>query len=311
MTERSFRDRAHIDMDRARAVRIKFLLTKWFTSEGMKISAKIVLAASSCLVFVATTYKALDYRHLAIVAQQKYEGEKKRRQELDALLVAAGSTLLLELTKRDAITEGITKALQESEALQKQFVLRDAGYPNGDDASISRAIRDYVYRAAYVGPGSDHGASYGRYYADVGNVSHPMLCGGMSAAYVWALSQVGIPARIVQLASQEFLDGVDSGATHVTVETFTGGAWHISDPTFNVEVGCGADQTPLDVQSAAQCVADGGALMPIVDSAGSQIVGRRLSDYFMPYKDLFAGYSAPVYDDGRISTPALSYSDEQ
>lgn len=277
----------------------------------MRISAKFILVVSGFLIFVATAYKALEYRNLAIFAQQQYEGEKKRRQELDALLADGDAKLSSEFTKRDAVTERITKALQENEALQKQFVLRDAGYPNGDEASISRAIRDYVYRTTYVGQGSDYGANYGNYYADVGNADRPMLCGGMSAAYIWALRQVGIPARIVQLASREFLNGMDNGATHVTVETYIGGAWRISDPTFNVELGCDADQTPLDVRSAAQCVAVGGALTPIDDSAGSQIAGRRLSDYFMPYEDLLAGYSSPAYDDGRVSAPALSHIDGQ
>lgn len=194
-------------------------------------------------------------------------------------------------------------------AFERETVLRDAGLLTGDDPlEVSRAVRDWVYRTNKIGNGETHKSEGALIYANLGKPGHEQLCGGMAAAYYWALTRVGVPARIVQLATQSYLGGDDNGGTHVTVETYIDGRWRVSDPTFNVGFRCSTDEgQALSITDMKQCIESGGGL--IARAGKTQISGRTIADYYLPYKELLSAYARTAVSMPEISTPAEQYPD--
>lgn len=252
-----------------------------------KIRALYAALGLMSLVAIAASAYALHARDSAIRGWERAFDLEAARQSLAAELVQA---------KAQAAPEAI-RAL-------RLLVLRDAGYPETGEVAVSRAIRDYIYSTNKVGSGIQHGMDYVMTYANLGRPGHEQLCGGMAAAYHWALGAVGIPSRIVQLAGQAYLDGDDEGATHVTVEAYIGGEWRVSDPTFNTEFRCSSGGGALAIDEMQACLQRGGRLVPA--KSATQIDGRRLEDYYLPYEALTAAFSR-----SSVSTAQIAADSEQ
>ena len=125
----------------------------------------------------------------------------------------------------------------------------------------------------------------------------------MSLAFAWALNTAGVPARIVQMADQTYLDlGPQKGNVHMTVEALIGGKWQISDPTFNVHFKCSTGADNLSLEEAAQCVKDGNEIIGVPGK--TQIVGgpnntRTLETYPVDYED-FEVSRMPMPRDAKV-----------
>lgn len=185
--------------------------------------------------------------------------------------------------------------------LQRILVLKSAGLPitaplNPHQANL--AIRDYVYRSNRLGNASHTFQSNGHRYALLGEAGFEQLCGGMAMAFQWALTKIGLPARTVQLAGEDFLAGKNQYDTHVSVEVWLDGKWQISDPTFNISVRCSSGKGNLSVPEARDCIKNGGKLVAI--PGRTQISSRTIADYYAPYDNFFAAYRR-----ARIDTPAV------
>lgn len=103
------------------------------------------------------------------------------------------------------------------------------------------------------------------------------------------MNQVGVPARIVQLAGKGFLDGTSQKDTHITVEASIGGAWRISDPTYNVHFNCSDGSENLSIEQAEQCVARGAQLVGVPGKTQFKGIGRTIADnYPAPYATFLA-----------------------
>jgi hypothetical protein len=64
------------------------------------------------------------------------------------------------------------------------------------------------------------------------------LCGGMGWVLYHMLPEVGIPARVVALATEYAASGRYPHDTHVAVEAYIDGRWIAVDPTFNASFRC-------------------------------------------------------------------------
>jgi hypothetical protein len=145
-------------------------------------------------------------------------------------------------------------------------------------------LRSAIYRNAKLGPGNFNKYRPSRELISVLRGQRQMLCWGMAEAYVHALSIEGVPARIVQLYTQRFLDGEDADATHVTVEVYdqTAKKVYISDPTFNAVFYCGHGRERLSVDELRRCNSG------VRASEDQPLPGRSLAQYSIPYVDFFA-----------------------
>lgn len=162
--------------------------------------------------------------------------------------------------QRDALGAEMSTAAT-NDAILASLVRREASITEAlAQEQQSRAIRDLVYRTNVIGS-SDNPARSGEIFVHLGEPGYEQLCGGMSDAYAWALRQIGVPARVVQLASQRFLDGENRFDTHVTVEVLIDGKWRVSDPTFNAEFQCSGNYEFLDIEGMRACVNGGNALV--------------------------------------------------
>jgi Transglutaminase-like superfamily len=190
-------------------------------------------------------------------------------------------------------------------ALSNEIVRRDAGLPiNGslDPKQAALAVRDYIYRSYQLGDQKlpDNAAAL---YASLTTRDGTMSCGGIGLSYVWALQAIGIPARFIQLAGDDFLGGMDDYDTHVTVEVFLDGAWQLSDPTYNVSVSCSTDPTkPIATPEARACVKGGHSL--VLTPGKTQIVvtkgGLRIADP-KSYGKFFSAYTRRSMSSPEIS----------
>lgn len=246
------------------------------------ILAIVVIAVASTAI---STAAALRYRAAAQLAEA----------QRDVLISQAAS----------ADTLNVAQLRERYREVVAQLVRRNAGVRENTaiDSQI-RAIRDLVYRDNKVGS-STGTISPGQIFTRLGEPGYEQLCGGMSEAYAWALKRVGVPARVVQLASQRYLDGEDRFDTHVTVEAFVDGKWRVSDPTFNTEFQCSGSDEFLDIEGLKQCNATGGEIIPV--KGASQIVGRTLEDYYAPFSEFLAAYKKYPIRSKVISSEAISF----
>lgn len=237
----------------------------------MRLIFAIMKKSLVSIAFVATfaltgavSYKAWKYRSIAIEAQSNSEASTSR-------------------TLRD-------------------IIFRDAGYPEPRDSmEASRAVRDWIYRTNKVERGEAYSSNGALIYANLGKPGSGQLCGGMSTAYAWALNTIGIPARTVQLAADDYLQGEEEGATHVTVEAYIDGEWRVSDPTFNAEFQCGDQEDLLDIKEMRECVAKGGTLTSVAGK--TQLKGRTVEEYYLPYAAFLAAYVRAPVSTALISEP--------
>lgn len=191
--------------------------------------------------------------------------------------------------------------------LSNEIVRRDAGLAiigPLDPKRAALAVRDYIYRTYRLEPERLPNASPAMRYASLSSPDGTMFCGGAGVAYVWALQAIGIPARFIQLAGDDFLDGIDGFDTHVTVEAFLDGAWQISDPTYNVSVACSTDPAkPIATPEARACIKDGHSL--VLTPGKTQIAektkwGSKIADPKV-YQRYFSAYTR-----GKVSSPIRS-----
>lgn len=191
----------------------------------MKRAILSIACVSLIICSAAIAAKAWSYRSIAIEAQH-------RLQTTDLIYPATAALL----------------------------VKRDAGLPLTDEMETRKsalAIREYIYRGFDLGDEELPDKNPAAYYMALGSKQNGMKCGGASVAYAWALNAVGIPARTVQLAGEDFLAGRDLYQTHVTVEVMIDGKWEISDPTFNVTIRCSDKDENLSVHGVRACLARG------------------------------------------------------
>ena len=173
--------------------------------------------------------------------------------------------------------------------LSDELVRSEANLPvqgalNRRDAII--AVRDYVYRKYDLGPEDLPRASAATLYVALNSPdSNNMMCGAVGLAYTWALQSIGIPARFVQLAGDDYLAGKDEYQTHVTVEAFVDGKWEISDPTYNLSVACSDDpSTHLATPAVRSCIKRGQHLVLLPGATQLRDVNRYGAKVISPEK---------------------------
>jgi hypothetical protein len=172
-------------------------------------------------------------------------------------------------------------------------VRSDAGLPQHspvDPAKADAAVRDYIHRTNIIGSSPIESGEHA--YAGLG--TDPHACGGVAIAHVWAMQQLGLPARYVQLAGRDFIEGSDQYQTHAVAEVYYDGKWRLSDPTFNIHLNCSDGQRHLSVPEAFACLSNGNDLIEVQGS--TTIPGRTLADYHLPYDRLFAAYELRATD---------------
>ena len=134
----------------------------------------------------------------------------------------------------------------------------------------------------------DVNVDFHRFYIDWKNGDAKFFCGGSSYVMAWILEELGVPARGVQLASQDFIDGKNEGETHVTTEVFLDREWIVYDPTFNVVFQCnnGKDASILDL---VDCLMEGGEITwkPGEDYGA----GHTIEEYPVPIERHLSAYS--------------------
>lgn len=202
------------------------------------------------------------------------------------------------------------RAAASYSALSNDIVRRDAGLPISgslDPKQAALAVRDYIYRSYQPGTQKlpDDPAAL---YASLTTSDGTMACGGIGLSYVWALQAIGIPARFIQLAGDDFLGGMDDYDTHVTVEVFLDGAWQISDPTYNVSVACSTDPSkPIATPEAHACVINGHSL--ILTPGKTQLVvpkGLKIADPKI-YGKYYSAYTRRSMSSPEISEPTDTF----
>jgi hypothetical protein len=190
--------------------------------------------------------------------------------------------------------------------LSNKIVRRDAGLPIKaplDPKRAALAVRDYIYRSYQFGIERFPDTNPETLYASLSTRDGTMFCGGISLSYIWALQAIGIPARFIQLAGDDFLGGMDDYDTHVTVEVFLDGAWQISDPTYNVSVSCSIDPAkPIATPEAHACVTQGHSL--VLSPGKTQIVVTKGASKIADPKTYGRFFSA--YTRREISSPEIS-----
>ena len=233
---------------------------------------RTILAFAFVVCSTAIVFKAWSYRSIAIEAQQQLEATDQITPKIAAYIVIgdAGLSLIGDVEPRAA----------------------------------ADAIRDYVYRNFDPGKEELPDKSAPAYYASLSSTRNGMLCGGAGLAYAWALNTVGIPARVVQLAGQDFLSGKDRYQTHVTVEALIDGDWEISDPTFNVSIQCSrGNGKNLSVDGVLACLRQGRELE--YSPGKTQIDGRKIDP--KEYPVYFAAFVRRALSENGVDEPEASF----
>lgn len=172
---------------------------------------------------------------------------------------------------------------------------------NVSDLQYALAVRDFIHSKVPVGDDDVPGTPLARLANAVTGGGETAQCGDYSVFFRSALMASGIPARTVQLASQAY---IDTGApeTHVTVEALIDGHWILIDPTYDATLSCGSDPKLLNVATAHQCVANGGALT--IHQGKATRPGRGIRgnvDFSVPFEKLLAYYMrADTVVDGKL-----------
>lgn len=121
------------------------------------------------------------------------------------------------------------------------------------DRSFVFAAASHVHQNIPLGNTDTKGTVYERYRSAMLGLGETALCGDFSVFLADILNRSGIPSRVVQLAGQDFVEGLDKYATHVTVEALVDGKWVIVDPTINATFACGSRSDLLDVAGVRAC----------------------------------------------------------
>lgn len=210
------------------------------------------------------------------------------------------------------LSENNAKLRHDAYDLVKDLIYVDIGEEIKTKPILS--LRQYVYENSQVGGGDfDYGGNHIQHFRTLRFGEKKQLCGGMAATYIWLLSLYGIPARYVQLAARDYVDGIRKGDIHVTVEVYDQDErrWFVSDPTFNVSFACGSSSVKAGIAELYRCVSKGQKLKVISDGK-KYIKGRTVSDYYLPYKDLLYAIRAQemkiaTKEGGAVVLPKVEY----
>ena len=130
--------------------------------------------------------------------------------------------------------------LREFNTDVRQWILDWAGCLAEDSvqAKVSK-VRQALHSCSVLTPGSPVLVTAKRHQFLVNFMQSKSVhgyCGNFGLAETLLLAEIGIPARPVQLATKQFVEGQDRFATHVLLEFFDPdiGKWVLSDPTFNI-----------------------------------------------------------------------------
>ena len=187
----------------------------------------------------------------------------------------------------------------------RQEVLLDIGLEPSrsfDDTEAALRAREFVYltntlpadRSTRFSTRSDFYPVYIAWKAG----DAQFLCGGMSYVHAWMLEELGIPARSVLLATEEFFNG-DRFATHVTTEGYIDDQWQVLDPTFNAALHCGS--STADVLALREC-------NDVNWTVGTQLPGRTLDEYPTPFIDYLFAYRFNTYYSSLLHYEAVPAS---
>lgn len=156
------------------------------------------------------------------------------------------------------------------------------------DLEITEFAREYVYSENVWPEGSSSDvnvtADYYPEYLLWKEGVQKYMCGGSSYTLAWILEELGIPARGVQLATINFIEGLTDFETHVTTEVYIDGEWIIQDATFNTAFEC--DGVLVGIQKLAECIEG-----EVVEVLGEDQSNHTLETYPIPFLDHLAGRS--------------------
>ena len=166
-----------------------------------------------------------------------------------------------------------------------------------DDMQLALEVTEYIHRNVPGGIADTSGGIAERLVNAISGEGEEALCGDYALFSTNALSSLGIPARVVQLAAQSYVDGKANGDTHVTVEAFVDDRWLIIDPTFNARFTCG-EADWVDISAAQACRGK----LQAVQGRGT-VPGRAVEDYYLEFKKLLPYYIRYSAQIGNALTP--------
>lgn len=232
----------------------------------MKTTRILVVATCGLLVaLIAVSAYAYRTRNIAI---NGWAAWSKAQSELEQL--------------RAKTHEGKSDAAEEKYRALWSTVL---GLEIEDDLTFAVAASNYLHRRIPMGTEDTSGSIPARLMNALAGKGEQALCGDYSAFLQMVLQASGIPSRTVQLAAQEYVDGIYLGPTHVTVEMMHNGKWIIVDPTFDAIFSCGGNSELIGVDEARLC-SD-----LVANQHSGTLPGRSVAEHNAKYSDLLA-YSA-------------------
>ncbi|KJS18993.1 MAG: hypothetical protein VR78_03730 [Hoeflea sp. BRH_c9] len=224
------------------------------------------IAGLSILAAGVVGSQAWRYRLTAIEAQTELASTLEKQSELARQIETLSSNKL-------ASQEQMQRAYRASWHL----IL---GREFETNLEYAIAVTDYVHRNVPIGMADTPGTVANRLTRAVLLMGEQAICGDFSLFSKTILENSGVPARTVQLATAQYVNGEQRGATHVTVEALINNKWTLFDPTFNSIFSCG-DETLIGVEEARTC----GANLVAVQSP-STLPGRSVAEYPVPYPQL-------------------------
>ena len=217
---------------------------------------------------------------LLIVTLTGYTGlyVMKLRVELESVQIE------LESSRAD-----VDLANENNKILIRELLLTEIG----SDANIIIGLRDYVYNKTILGKGNIEQFNPVSQIIKLKNSKANMMCGGMAFTYKSLLSAFDIPARTIQLATKEYIDGSRRNDTHVTVEVYDSkmGKWYLSDPTFNISLMCNNKKQLADIEELRECAINGQGIT-YVHNGTQYKMGRTIEEYYLPYSELLYAVDA-------------------
>lgn len=170
----------------------------------------------------------------------------------------------------------------DSIRLKEYMLVHIPALQSADELQKVRLLRNYVYQHVSVGNSGIFKVSYEGIYQALSGMT-PFLCYDFARTYMALLDLYGIPNRLVQLYSKNYIDKVNEGDTHASVEIFLYNKWVIEDPTFNVEwhfqgIMLNYDELTHLFHQGKQPIATMNGFPPAQE--------RTVENYYIPYKDL-------------------------
>lgn len=180
------------------------------------------------------------------------------------------------------------------------------------------AARDYVHRLnnSHQGGSGAIGFDWSNPYQTLAQLKTGEIhfsCGGMSESLKFVLAELGIASSTIQLATQDYIDGVSPFETHVTVRAFDPDlkTYYISDPTFNTSLSCRdangdmISDVPLSYGKLKVCLNDQGELVELRGDY-EPVPGQSIEDYQFSYNEYLAGGLSAGFEVGEAVVPPIN-----